>query len=210
MSTPNEIPPPGDYTHARTGMWLFLITEIFAAWGFFLVYAEYRAQFPEDFQFAGNTLEILPGLLTTIVLITCSFTVNLATLYLQRKNRETSAWFLAISVLLGLGFLIIKFFEWFAKIDKGLFPGSKILQTHPPGENIFYRMYYLVTGFHGLLVLAVTIVLAALLFHVWRNHGDGNNVGTLDTMTKMENTALLWHTLVVLWIFIFPLFYLLT
>ncbi|MCU0284989.1 MAG: cytochrome c oxidase subunit 3 [Acidobacteria bacterium] len=194
-----------DYTHARISMWLFLVTEIFTAWGFFLIYSVYKAQFKEDFQFAGSTLDILPGFLISIILITGCLTITLTSIYLERENRDLSSLFLFISVCLGTFFLIIKFFEWSVKIKKGLFPKSQILQTHPPGENVFYNLYYMVTGFHGVLVLAATVSLAVLLFYLRRKSIPDKNL-----LIKLENTALLWHTLVILWIFLFPLFYLLS
>ena len=200
---------PG-HAKARIGMWLFLFTEVLLFGGLFLLYSVYRSNFPEDFHFCANNLDTLMGALNTLILLTSSLTMVLAAANLERKNRKYAAIFLSATILFGLLFLVNKYIEWSAKIGHGFYPNSEVLQQHTAGENIFYSLYYLMTGLHGLHVLIGIVLLTVMLFLV-RKTGKANPEEELDRLNiKVENSGLYWHLVAVIWIFLFPLFYLIT
>jgi cytochrome c oxidase subunit 3 len=109
---------------------------------------------------------------------------------------------LGATVLMGLGFLVNKYFEWGAKFSHGIYPGSSELAAGPQGQTIFYGLYYTITGLHGLHVLigVVLLTVCATLVRRGRIHQQKDIV--------LENSGLYWHLVDLIWIFIFPLFYL--
>jgi cytochrome c oxidase subunit 3 len=205
MSTVDSRHAP-DYTGARIGMWLFLFTEILLFGGLFLLYAVYRSKFPGDFHFCASQLDTLMGAVNTLILLTSSLTMVLAVTFLEKKNRVLARVFLAVTIFFGVAFLVNKYFEWSAKFAHGLYPNSETLQVHPVGENIFYSLYYLMTGLHGLHILIGAVILAVMFVMMRRN--SKQEPGRLGI--KVENAGLYWHLVDIVWIFLFPLFYLIT
>lgn len=197
-----------DPTGSRIGMWLFLFTEILLFGGLFLLYSVYRSKFPGHFHFAAGTLDTFMGAANTAILLTSSLTMVLAVAQLERKKPKSAALFLGATIFLGLLFLVNKYFEWSAKIAHGLYPNSEVLQSHPAGENTFYSLYYLMTGLHGLHILIGLVILAVMLTWTLKLKGEGQELGRL--VVKVENSGLYWHLVDVVWIFLFPLFYLVT
>ena len=129
--------------------------------------------------------------------------LNLSTITAIRRNRmkQTRAFLLA-TVFLGGSFLVNKYFEWGHKFEHGIYPNSKRLVTGPPGENIFFGLYYVITGLHGLHII---FGLSLLLTSVYLLHR--RKIRT-DDYVFLENSGLYWHLVDLIWIFIFPLFYL--
>jgi cytochrome c oxidase subunit 3 len=208
-------PLPGvhsDYTGARIGMWLFLFTEILLFGGLFLLYAVYRSKFPADFHFCAGDLDTFLGAVNTAVLLTSSLTMVLAVVSLEKKNRGLTLWFLGSTIFLGFVFLVNKFFEWSAKIGHGIFPNSEVMQGRPAGENIFYSLYYLMTGLHGLHIVIGIIILSVMVFFISRTGKTGTRTGEEPGRRgiQLENSGLYWHLVDIIWIFLFPLFYLVT
>jgi len=184
------------------GMWLFLSTEMVLFGGLFLAYAYLRNRFPADFHRAGAAMEVALGVTNTVVLLTSSLTVALATDALRRGLRRRAMGFLAGTLGLGLVFLGIKGFEWAAKFHHGLYPRAPHLATLPQGEQVFYGLYFTMTGLHGLHVLAGLALLAVMLERVRRGAvRPGRSTG-------LENAGLYWHLVDIIWIFLLPLFYL--
>jgi cytochrome c oxidase subunit 3 len=109
-----------------------------------------------------------------------------------------------ITILLALFFMVNKYFEWTAKFHHGIYPGSEELLARQPGEILFFGLYYVMTGLHGLHVL-VGIVLIAVMARMTRQGKI-----THDNYVRLENTGLYWHLVDIIWIFLFPLFYLIT
>jgi len=253
MTTVVETLPHGhkDHIGARIGMWLFLFTEVLLFGGLFLLYSVYRSNFPEDFHYCAGNLDTLMGTVNTVILLTSSLTMVLAVANLERKNRKYASIFLLATMLFGLLFLVNKYIEWSAKIEHGLFPNSEILQQHTMGENVFYSLYYLMTGLHGLHIVIGIIILAVMFYQVARKprrkirlssvnakdinltdqsgetlwtHRESEPVQTIEMalvynrhedvadrqLIKVENSGLYWHLVDVIWIFLFPLFYLIT
>lgn len=187
---------------ARLGMWLFLATEMVLFGGLFLAYAYLRGRYPAEFRVGGEAMSVPMGLGNTAVLLTSSLTVALAIDALRRGDRSRAMACLAGTLGLGLTFLVIKAFEWGAKFEHGLYPGAKHLAGLPLGEQVFFGLYFTMTGLHALHVLAGLSVLAGLLAMVGR--------GTVHPgrSIHLENGGLYWHLVDVVWIFLFPLFYL--
>lgn len=252
-STAVDVTPhahPKDHVGARIGMWLFLFTEVLLFGGLFLLYAVYRHNFPEDFHYAASTLDTFMGTLNTIVLLTSSLTMVLSIVSLERKNRRNASIFLGVTMFLGVIFLVNKYFEWSAKVHHGLYPNSEVMQSHTPGENVFYSLYYLMTGLHGLHIVIGLVILGVMFYIVSRKpsrkvrlerinstklslvQADGTLWEHKETepveavrmeliypehedvtdrrLIKLENSGLYWHLVDVIWIFLFPLFYLIT
>lgn len=187
---------------ARLGMWLFLVTEIILFGGLFISYSYMRAKYPAEFHQAGSELNVTIGVLNTLILLTSSLTMVLSLVAIKRGDRSKTQLFLAATILLGAAFLANKSFEWAAKFHHGLYPNSAHLATLPPGEQVFFGLYFTMTGLHGLHVLVGISVLAWLLFLVWKQRV------TQDRHAALENGGLYWHLVDVIWIFLLPLFYL--
>ena len=187
---------------ARLGMWLFLVTEMVLFGGLFIAYSYMRSQYPAEFHHAGAELNATLGVTNTLVLLTSSLTVVLAIVAIQRGDKAKTMAFLAATLGLGLTFLVIKSFEWAAKFHHGLYPGSAHLATLPHGEQVFFGLYFTMTGLHGLHVLAGLSVLGYMLRMVAKGEI------TQDRYVHLENGGLYWHLVDVIWIFLLPLFYL--
>jgi cytochrome c oxidase subunit 3 len=187
---------------AKLGMWLFLVTEIVLFGGLFIAYSYMRYRYPAEFHHAGSELNVRLGVINTMVLLTSSLTVALSIVAIQRAEIRTTISLLSVTVGLGLTFLVIKGFEWAAKFQHGLYPSSAHLATLPPGEQVFFGLYYTMTGLHGLHVLVGVSVLAVLARMVAR--------GSIrqDRFIHLDNGGLYWHLVDVIWIFLLPLFYL--
>jgi len=187
---------------AKLGMWLFLVTEINLFGGLFVAYSYMRHKYPADFHHGGAELNATLGVTNTVVLLTSSLTVVLAIMAIQEGRRAVSRAYLAATIGLGLTFLVIKTFEWSAKFHHGLYPGAAHLATLPHGEQIFFGLYFTMTGLHGLHVLIGISVLTGMA----RMIGSGKI--SQDKNVTLENGGLYWHLVDVIWIFLLPLFYL--
>lgn len=191
-----------DDVGSRMGMWLFLFTELILFGGMFLVYAVYRFQYPEQFALAAMELNTTVGALNTIILLTSSLTVVLSIAAIQRKNKFLSVIFLALTNIFALVFMINKFFEWSAKFHHGIYPGSEELLNKSNGEILFFGLYYVMTGLHGLHIIIGIVILTVVMVMVAK--GSINS----DKYIILENSGLYWHLVDLIWIFLFPLFYL--
>jgi cytochrome c oxidase subunit 3 len=187
---------------ARLGMWLFLVTEIVLFSGLFMSYSYMRSRYPMEFHHAGMELNVKLGVINTLVLLTSSLTVVLSIVAVQRGEKKRAMGFLASTIALGFVFLIIKSFEWAAKFHHGLYPNSAHLGTLPPGEQVFFGLYFTMTGLHGLHVIVGIGVLAVMLWWVATDRIRA------DRYVHLENSGLYWHLVDVIWIFLLPLFYL--
>jgi cytochrome c oxidase subunit 3 len=192
------------YAGSKLGMWLFILTELVLFGGLFLLYSVFRSSHSQDFHNAAYELDTALGTLNTAILLTSSMSVALAVSALRKGNRTAASACLAITIVLGLVFLADKYFEWSAKISHGIYPNSPALELRDYGEGLFFSLYYVMTGLHGLHVLAGVVVLSIMLVLLLRGRmGVGSAV-------KLENSALYWHLVDLIWIFLFPLFYLIT
>ncbi|HEX9252419.1 MAG TPA: cytochrome c oxidase subunit 3 family protein [Ignavibacteriaceae bacterium] len=189
---------------ARMGMWLFLFTELILFGGMFILYSVYRYKYPEAFHLAAKELNTIVGTFNTAILLTSSLTMALSITAIQRKQKALSIFFQLITIVLALGFMINKYFEWTAKFHHGIYPGSETLLAKPSGEIVFFGLYYVMTGLHGLHVI-IGIVLIAVMMRF-----TSKEIITSDSYVKLESAGLYWHLVDIIWIFLFPLFYLIT
>jgi len=183
-------------------MKLFLFTELILFGGMFVLYAAYRYKYPDNFKVAALSLDTLIGTVNTILLLTSSLTIGLAGNALLRKNKTFSIYMLSFTVITGGAFLVNKYIEWSIKIYQGIYPGGPEMANLSDGEVMFYGLYYFMTGFHALHVIVGLIFILFMIVFVIKDKQ------TFDNNYKLENTGLYWHLVVIIWIFLFPLFYL--
>ena len=195
-------PEQKDYAGAKLGMWLFLFTEILLFGGLFLLYAVYLTRYPHEFAAGGRELDVVYGTANTIVLLTSSLLVAMAVTAIQQGRRLLTLRLLGGTILCAALFMGIKYVEWSTKIHHGIYPGSAKLAAGPHGESVFFGLYYLTTGLHGLHVLIGGSVLA------WVAAKVSCNMVNAEEYVLLENGALYWHLVDLIWIFIFPLYYL--
>ena len=189
---------------AKLGMWIFLITEVLLFSGLFTFYAIYRSWYPEMFINARQHLDIALGTLNTIVLITSSLTVALAIRSMQLDNRKQTIILLAITLALAATFLVVKYFEYRHKFHLGQLPGKYYTFTGIEGTNphVFFSVYFMLTGLHGIHVIAGMAVISWILYRTVKNHFSA------EYYTPIENAGLYWHLVDLIWIYLFPLLYL--
>lgn len=191
-----------DNAGAKLGMWLFLFTEIVLFGGLFILYAVYLTRYPAEFKSGGHELSRFFGTLNTAILLTSSLSAALAVTALQRGQRRPTLLLLGATIACAGIFMVNKYFEWSTKIHHGIYPGSPRLLDGPPGESVFFSLYYLTTGLHGLHVVIGAVLLAWIAFKIRNGQVDGGN------FIPLENAALYWHLVDLIWIFVFPLYYL--
>ncbi len=193
-----------DYTGKKIGMWFFLFTELLFFGGMFLLYSIYRYRFPTDFHIAAMDENLLIGSINTAVLLTSSLSMALSVSAVRRGNKYLSALLQIITIVFGVIFLVNKYFEWTAKIFKGIYPNSPVLMQYSKGQILFFSLYYVMTGIHGLHVFIGVVVISFMVVFTLRE------VITPSNFSKLENTGLYWHFVDIVWIYLFPLFYLIT
>ena len=193
-----------DDVGSRMGMWLFLFTELLLFGGMFLIYSVYRFQYADAFHLAAKELNTIMGAFNTAVLLTSSMTMALSIVAIQRDQKTLSMFLQIVTIFLALFFLVNKYFEWTAKFHHGIFPGSEELLSKSSGEILFFGLYYVMTGLHGLHVI-VGMFLIAVMTRMTRK-----GTITYDNYVRLENAGLYWHLVDIIWIFLFPLFYLIT
>lgn len=194
--------PHRDDVASRMGMWIFLLTELLLFGGIFIAYAAYRSINRQAFHDAGAELNAVLGVANTLVLLTSSLTVALGVhAFRAGREREAPRW-LAATILLALVFLGVKAVEWVTKYRHGLFPGRPELLGLPPGERLFFGLYFAATGLHALHVVVGAVLLAVTAALVARGRVRP------DRPVLLENAGIYWHLVDTIWIVILPLFYL--
>jgi cytochrome c oxidase subunit 3 len=209
------------------GMWVFLVTEIMFFGGMFLAYSLYRTLYPAAFASASNHLDITLGAVNTGVLILSSFTMALGVYFTQIGKQRPQILCLVLTLVLGLTFLGIKAVEYRDKYDDHLIPGHLIpwnpfgpavqeegqpLDHHKlhllPGATVrqvemFYWIYFAMTGMHALHMIIGAGLLSFLIYFSWKGRYDP------EYHSPVEVSGLYWHFVDIIWIFLFPLLYLL-
>jgi cytochrome c oxidase subunit 3 len=205
MDTTFVLPNSGhnrDDVSSKMGMWLFLFTELLLFGGLFLVYMIYRFIYHDDFLEASLDLNVLMGTVNTIVLLTSSMTVAMSITAMQKGDANLSRRLIWLTIIAAGIFLIIKYFEWSAKFEHGLFPGMAHYSELPNGERLFYFLYFFMTGLHGLHVIVGGIFLMFVIKAI------NKQKVRQDKYMFLENAGLYWHLVDLIWIYLFPLFYL--
>ena len=197
-------PHPKDYHAAKMGMWLFLFTEILLFGGLFLLYASYRMRFPQAFHAGGQTLDVFIGGVNTVVLITSSLSVAMSITALRRGEIIRCLWLLSFTIACAGAFMVNKTIEWAAKFHHGLIPGSEHMAALPHGQSVFYGLYFAMTGLHGIHVVIGASLLAWVMLLIRQGKV------TAQDYVVLENAGLYWHIVDLVWIYLFPLFYLIS
>ena len=222
----------GGYEGAKLGMWLFLATELLLFGVLFAGFALFHVTFLEAFKLAHHSLDKIMGGTNTVVLILSSMSAALSLDAIQRGRRKLCSFLLVLTILLASVFLVIKYFEYSHKFQHNIFPGSAEYIVDPAsksheyikvddyisreklselsaknlkrGIDLFFTFYFVMTGIHGLHVVIGMSVLAILFFL--------NRRGRYSHWyyTPIENGALYWHLVDLIWIYLFPLFYLIS
>jgi cytochrome c oxidase subunit 3 len=198
---------------ATLGMWIFLITEIMFFGGLFLGYLVYRHQYYEAFAAASRTLSFWSGTLMTVILIGSSLTMAMAVHSAQLGQRKLLSLFLALTILLGLIFLGMKVDEYYHHYLNGEVPGAHfdytgLMRDHHVGFDvalhieIFFWLYFGMTGLHALHMIVGVGLLSWLSIHARAGKY------TPEWHTPVENVGLYWHLIDIVWIFLYPLLYL--
>jgi len=186
------------------GMWLFLVTEIMFFGGLFAGYTIYRLPYPEAFAAGSHHTDLVLGSINTIVLIGSSLTMALAVYYAQSTRRNLLMTFLVLTIILGSVFLGIKGVEYYHKYVDHVVPGINYQAEGPFGqqEQLFFLFYFIMTGMHTLHMIIGVGLLLVLTVRASRGRFSA------QYFSPVEITGLYWHFVDIIWIFLFPLLYL--
>lgn len=187
----------------RVAVWTVIASESLLFAGLFALYASYRTEYRStweagvlaDYQWIGGA--------NTLILLTSSFFVAWAIHLLRRDRRKAAAWSLAAVIVLGLAFLVLKFLEWGLHIREGVVPGLAYHGSyHGVGTSLFFTLYYGMTGLHAAHVVAGLVLVIWVFARVLRR------TLTPERHVALELVALYWHFVDLVWVFLWPMFYL--
>jgi len=187
---------------ATLGMWAFLATEVLFFGAMFNSYITYRHAYPQAFAEASHHTIVLFGTLNTGILLTSSLTMALAVHAARENNIKWAFRFLVITILFALGFLIVKGLEYHQDIEEHLWPGPHFRGDLPPQAQIFWILYWIMTGVHALHVTVGIGLLSTIAWMTSRRKFSG------AYYTPVEMSGLYWHFVDIIWIFLYPLLYL--
>ena len=185
------------------GMWIFLVTEVMFFGGLFMAYIVYRTAYPLAWETSSQQLNVYMGAANTAVLICSSLTMVLAVRAAQVGSRAGQIVNLILTIIFGSTFLVVKYFEYAEKFEHHLVPGPHFTGTLPFGSEIFFSLYFIMTGIHALHMVVGIVLMLVILWMAWRG------TFTPEYYGPMEVAGLYWHFVDIVWIFLFPLLYLL-
>jgi cytochrome c oxidase subunit 3 len=185
------------------GMWVFLVTEVMFFGGLFMAYIVYRHLYPEAWVEASHELNWQLGWLNTMVLIVSSLTMALSVRSAMLNQKKALMLNLVLTMVLGTVFLVVKFFEYKAKFEHHLVPGPHFNPDLQQGMQIFFSLYFIMTGIHALHMIVGLGIMTVILIMAARDTFSG------EYYTPVEVAGLYWHFVDIVWIFLFPLLYLL-
>lgn len=189
---------------SKLGMWFFIFTELLLFGGLFLVYSVLRARYYSNFHEGSLELNVTIGTINTIALLFSSMTIAMALTAMQKNNKKLASGFIAITLLMAAVFLFNKYIEWSTKVEHGLYPGSDLMSLLERGSLMYFSLYFFMTGLHALHIIVGMVLLTIAFFKV-RNESIHSK-----KYHNLENAALYWHLVDLIWIFLFPLLYLIT
>jgi cytochrome c oxidase subunit 3 len=187
------------------GMWVFLVTEIMFFGGMFMAYILYRVLYPEAWVLGSHHLNVSLGALNTGVLICSSLTMALAVRSAQVSSRKGQIVNLVLTILFGCTFLVVKYFEYKEKFEHHLVPGPHFDMALPQAaqQQLFFSLYFMLTGIHALhMIVGIGLMLVILAMAI-------RGKFSASYYTPVEISGLYWHFVDIVWIFLFPLLYLL-
>lgn len=192
------------------GMWSFLVTEVMMFGALFLVYTLYRWRYSETFYHAHHQIHVWPGAVNTVLLLISSFTMVLAVHFTQLKQTKKVLMNLGATIGCATAFLVVKIlFEYMPKIQHHLVPGANFhygggeMQGSKNAAQLFFSLYFTMTGLHGIHVLVGILIIGTLALLHAKKHP-----AVVEDYMPTEMTALYWHFVDLVWIFLFPLYYL--
>ncbi len=202
----------------KFGMWLFLAQEVLFFSALFLSLTIFRGLYPEMYRAASRLLNVPMGAFNTVVLICSSLTMALAVRTVQMNNNRKAFWLLLVTFCLAATFLVVKYFEYAHKFEMGELPGNFYGHSFPGGQDtheklvedglrfdnshVFFGIYFFLTGLHGIHVIVGMGVIMWLMIRTWKNEFSS------QYYTPVECVGLYWHLVDLIWIFLFPLLYL--
>jgi cytochrome c oxidase subunit 3 len=189
----------------RMGVWLFLVTEILFFGGLFCAFAVFRTWYLPGFLEAHHHLDKVMGAINTLVLITSSLSMALAVRSAQVANKKATTALLAFTIFCAFIFLVVKYFEYAHKFHEGLLPGAAFHAEgfeHAQQASIFFAVYFMMTGVHGVHVVIGIGLITWILIKNQKGQFSGRYY------SPVENVGLYWHLVDLVWIYLFPLLYL--
>lgn len=195
--------PEQEFESAQLGMWVFLLTEVLFFGGLFVAYIVFRSLYPEMYLEGSHHLSWKMGGLNTLVLITSSFTMVMGVRSFQLSRKQQGLTYLGVTFILAGMFLVVKYFEYAEKIHLGYLP-AKWFSGEGIHDNLhlFFGLYFCMTGLHGIHVVIGMGLIA------WMMARAAKGEFYADYFTPVEMVGLYWHLVDLIWIFLFPLFYL--
>ncbi|MBO6622553.1 MAG: cytochrome c oxidase subunit 3 family protein [Balneola sp.] len=190
---------------AKMGMWVFIVNEILFFGGLFCAYIVFRAWYPDLFTMAATKLDTTMGAINTVVLIGSSLSVAMAIRAAQLNKTKWIKINLLITITLACVFLVIKYFEYSHKMHDGIFPGATLYTYEGidhPLAHVFFSIYYVMTGIHAIHIIVGIGLMIWIYIRAKRNEFGS------EYYTPVEMVGLYWHLVDVIWIFLFPLLYL--
>ncbi len=187
---------------SKLGFWIFLLTEMMMFGVLFLLFAIYFYRHTEAFSLSSGHLNVWLGGSNTVILLVSTYTMGLSTLKMQQGRVRAASLLVGTTALLAVIFLSIKAIEWSVDIQHGLYPGSEVLDAMDQGEILFFGLYFVMTGLHGLHIIIGILLMSWTL---WRIRSEKIRPGHT---ALMKNMTLYWDFVHIIWIILFPLFYL--
>lgn len=190
-----------DPVGSKFGFWIFLLTEMMMFGILFLLFAIYFYRHTEAFSLSSGHLNVWLGGANTMILLLSTYTMGLSTMKMQQGKVRTASLLVGTTALLVLIFLSIKATEWSVDIQHGLYPGSEVLDAQNQGEILFFGLYFVMTGLHGLHIIIGIVLMSWTL---WSIRSEQIRP---DHNAMMKNITLYWDFVHLIWIILFPLFY---
>ncbi len=198
--------PEQQFDASKLGMWLFLATEILLFGGLFVGFAISQVKYPEAFVQAHHHLDRNLGFLNTVVLLFSSFTMVMGVHSAKTNQKKKLIFFLVVTILCAFVFLGVKYFEYAHKFHEGLLPGK--FYTHEgdpvPNQFVFFSFYFMMTGLHGIHILGGVAVMSWVLIRAMKGEFSS------EYYTPVDLVGLYWHLVDLIWIYLFPLLYLIS
>ncbi len=196
-----------EFDSCKFGMWLFLVQELMLFGGLFLAFAMFNYLYPETFREAHHHLDKKLGALNTVFLLISSLTMVLGVGYTMRNQMGKAMLNLFLTFLLAGAFMVVKYFEYMHKIHEGLLPGNLYSYAANPStidnpQSLFFSIYFMMTGLHGIHVVGGMVAILWIMYRIKTGKTTAERFGAV------EFVGLYWHLVDLIWIFLFPLLYL--
>jgi len=190
-----------DIEGARQGMWLFLFTELMLFGGIFITYAVYFFDYTNEFVEASKNMNLWLGGLNTVILLISAGCLAMSVVFMKANKILESIRFLIATITLAIAFIVVKYFEWSAEFHHGIWPDSPTLRGMSDGANMYFGLYFTLTGLHGLHIILGIVAMFWVLGKI------NNGKITAKKFIILENFALYWDYVHLVWVFVVPLFY---